>query len=95
MRLTWQLRTWHDLPACVATASGDPASSVGSACDPLRVATGALLEAARSAGVAAATVTTDDVFELVTVLSWGVDRFGDDERAARRRVEIGTAGLFT
>jgi hypothetical protein len=40
-------------------------------------------------------VTADEVFELVTALSWGVDRFGDDEAAARRRVEIATAGIFT
>lgn len=95
VRLTWQLRIWHDLPYCVATAQGDPASSINSACHPLRLATAALLDAAKSDGAASPGVTTNDVFELVTTLSWGVDRFGDDAAAARRRVEIGTAGVFT
>jgi hypothetical protein len=39
-------------------------------------------------------VTAADFFELVTTLSWGIDRFGDDEPAARRRVTIATAGIF-
>ena len=66
-----------------------------SATTPLLEQTGALLTSAKSAGDAVASVTADEVFELVTTLSWGVDRFQDDERAARRRVEIGTAGIFT
>jgi AcrR family transcriptional regulator len=95
VRLTWQLRIWHDLPYCLATARADPASPVNSASSPLLTQTGALLEQARSAGAAAAAVTADELFELVTTLSWGVDRFRDDEQAARRRVELATAGIFT
>jgi hypothetical protein len=34
------------------------------------------------------------VYELVLALSWAVDRFHDDEAAARRRVTVGTAGIF-
>lgn len=94
-RLTWQLRIWHDLPYCVAISQADPESPVGAACHPLLVTTRALLNAARTAGVAAAAVTAEEVFELATTLSWGVDRFGDDEAAARRRVQIATAGIFT
>jgi AcrR family transcriptional regulator len=94
-RLTWQLRVWHDLPHCVATARDDPDSSVNSACSPLLTRTGVLLDAAKASGDAVETVTASEVFELVTALSWGVDRFHDDETAARRRVAIATAGLFT
>ncbi|MHA3701023.1 TetR/AcrR family transcriptional regulator [Jatrophihabitans sp. YIM 134969] len=94
VRLTWDLRIWHDLPYCVATASVDPDSPVGAACHPLLVTTRHLLVAAQASGDADAAVTADEVFELATTLSWGVDRFGDDETAARRRVRIGTAGVF-
>jgi hypothetical protein len=31
---------------------------------------------------------------LATTLSWGVDRFGDDPETARRRIRLGTAGVF-
>jgi AcrR family transcriptional regulator len=95
VRLTWQLRIWHGLPYCVATAYDDPESPLYSACNPLLVQTGVLLDAAKSAGDAVDRVTRDEVFELITTLSWGVDRFGDDEPAGRRRVEVGTAGIFT
>jgi len=94
VRLTWQLRIWHDLPYCVATARQDPSSSMNSACSPLLTQTAALLDAAKACGEAVGTVTADEVFELITALSWGVDRFGDDEHAARRRVQVATAGLF-
>jgi AcrR family transcriptional regulator len=93
-RLAWQLRTWHDLPDSVATARTDPGCSLDTACSPLRARTAVLLDAAKAAGDVADPVTAEEVFELVTVLSWGVDRFGDDEAAARRRVEIATAGVF-
>ncbi len=93
VRLTWQLRIWHDLPYCVATAH--PESSVRTAVSPLLARTVALLEAARAAGDIAAGVTGHEVYELVTTLSWGVDRFGDDEAAARRRVRLASAGIFT
>lgn len=92
--LTWQLRIWHDLPYCVATAYDDPESPLYSACNPLLVRTGVLLDAAKASGDAADAVTRDEVFELITTLSWGVDRFRDDEQAGRRRVEMGTAGVF-
>jgi AcrR family transcriptional regulator len=92
--LTWQLRAWHDLPSCVATAHEDPESSMNSACNPLLERTGTLLDAAKASGDAVDAITADELFELVTALSWGVDRFGDDEVAARRRVQIATAGVF-
>ncbi|RBP14309.1 TetR family transcriptional regulator [Roseiarcus fermentans] len=94
-RLTWRLRIWHDLPDCVASARGDPASSMNAACSPLLMQTGALLDRAKASGDAVAAVTANEVFELILALSWGVDRFRDDEQAARRRVEVATAGLFT
>ena len=92
--LTWQLRIWHELPYCVAVAQADPQSPVGAACHPLLITTRALLDAAQKTGDADAAVTAEEVFELATTLSWGVDRFGDDEAAARRRVRIATAGIF-
>jgi AcrR family transcriptional regulator len=94
-QLTWQLRIWHDLPYCVASAQCDPESSIKSANARLMAETDRLLIAAKAAGEAVDGVTATDLFELVTTLSWGVDRFGDDEAAARRRVAIGTAGVFT
>jgi AcrR family transcriptional regulator len=92
--LTWQLRIWHDLPYCVASAQSDPDSQMKSTSSELLNATGDLLELARMAGKASTMVTVTDLFELVTALSWAVDRFGDDEQAARRRVAIATAGVF-
>ncbi len=94
-RLTWQLRIWHDLPSCIANAREDPESSMNAACSPLIARTAVLLDAARSRGEVVEGVTADEVFELITALSWGVDRFHDDEAAARRRVDIATAGVFT
>ncbi|MFJ2263147.1 TetR/AcrR family transcriptional regulator [Streptomyces sp. NPDC087844] len=94
VRLTWKLRIWHDLPYCVATAHQDPESSMNVACNPLLARTDALLGEAKSSGDAIGTITADEVFELVTTLSWGVDRFRDDQRTARRRVEVATAGVF-
>jgi len=93
--ITWQLRIWHDLPHCVATGYDDPASPLYTACNPVLVQTGVLLDAAKASGDAVDRITRDEVFELVTTLSWGVDRYGDDAAAARRRVEMATAGLFT
>lgn len=92
--LTWQLRIWHDLPYCIASAQSGPESSMKSTNAELLEATGTLLGQARGAGMALDTVTAADLFELVTALSWAVDRFGDDEQAARRRVAIATAGVF-
>lgn len=93
--LTWQLRIWHDLPYCIAIAHSDPSSPVTDACNPLAVATADLLDAAKSSGDVTESITADEVFELVTTLSWGVDRFQDDIVAARRRVTVATAGIFT
>lgn len=95
LRLTWQLRIWHDLPYCVASARSDPESSMNPASSRLIEKTRVLLDEAKFAGMAVKAVTAEDLFELVTTLSWGVDRFGDDEQAARRRVAIATAGIFT
>ncbi|WP_413725651.1 TetR/AcrR family transcriptional regulator [Sodalis sp. RH16] len=92
--LTWRLRIWHDLPQCIATARGSSDASMNPAISSLVDQTNNLLGRAREAGAAIDAVNGSEVFELVTALSWAVDRFGDDEPAARRRVEIATAGLF-
>jgi AcrR family transcriptional regulator len=94
-RLTWQLRIWHDLPSCVASAGKDAGSSMNSTTARLLEATGTLLEQAASAGQTAHGVAATDVFELLVALSWAVDRYGDGEPAARRRVAIATAGIFS
>jgi AcrR family transcriptional regulator len=94
MRLTWQLRIWHDMPSCVGSALDDDASPVNSACAPLIARTRVLLDGAKAAGDARDDVDAEEIFELITALSWGVDRFRDDEAAARRRVMIATAGIF-
>ena len=93
-QLIWRLRIWHDLPYCVAIAHGDPESSMSSATNPLLLRTRMLLDAAQAADAADPDITATEVFELATTLSWGLDRFDDDVDAARRRVRIGTAGVF-
>jgi AcrR family transcriptional regulator len=93
-QLTWQLRIWHDLPYCVASAKGDPSSSINPINAQLIDRTGVLLDAAKAAGTAVAHVTADNLFELVTAMSWAVDRFGDSEATARERVALATAGSF-
>ncbi|WP_237496288.1 TetR/AcrR family transcriptional regulator [Modestobacter sp. L9-4] len=95
VQLTWQLRIWHDLPYCISVVTTDPGSPLSSARNPLLVRTELLLEAARSAGDVRDDVTADELVELATALSWGVDRYGDDEATARRRVAIATAGVFS
>jgi AcrR family transcriptional regulator len=95
VQLTWQLRIWHDLPYCISVVTTDPGSPLSSARNPLLVRTEVLLEAARSAGDVRDDVTADELLELATALSWGVDRYRDDEPTARRRVAIATAGVFT
>jgi len=95
VRLTWRLRIWHDLPYCVAAASGATDSSMNPAISRLVKQTEDLLRQAKEAGDAVDAVEATEVFELITALSWAVDRFGDGEAAARRRVEVATAGLFT
>ena len=93
--LTWRLRIWHDLPQCIATARGSSDASANPAVSCLVDQTKNLLGRAQEAGHAVEAVNASEVFELATALSWAIDRFGDDEPAARRRVEIATAGLFT
>ncbi|CAM3312216.1 TetR/AcrR family transcriptional regulator [Kibdelosporangium persicum] len=93
--LTWRLRIWHDLPYCLATALQDTESPVKPAYDPLLERTGRLLDSAKAAGDLAGPVTASEVYELVLALSWAVDRFHDDETAARKRVKMATAGIFT
>ncbi|MDP4333607.1 helix-turn-helix domain-containing protein [Curtobacterium sp. A7_M15] len=92
-RLTWQLRIWQNLPTCIADAIDDPDSPVRTVCTRLTLRTAELLRRARDAG-AATDVEADALFELLTAVSWGVDRFGDDERRARERVELATAGVL-
>jgi AcrR family transcriptional regulator len=92
--LTWQLRIWHDLPYCIATARSNKLSPMNSACNPLLIETEVLLARARSAGAVTDTVTAEEIYELITTLSWGVDRFADTEAQARRRVALGSAGIF-
>jgi len=93
--LTWRLRIWHDLPHCVAEASGEQGASVNPAVALLMRLTGDVLAGAQAAGAALRSVDAREVFELATAVSWAVDRFGDDQSSARRRVEVATAGLFT
>jgi len=94
VRVAWGLRIWHDLPTCLATAHDDDASPLHSANAPLVDRTGVLLDAAKAAGDVLGDVTADQVFELVLLLSWGIDRFGDDEAAARRRVTMAVTGIL-
>ncbi|OII39810.1 TetR family transcriptional regulator [Curtobacterium sp. MMLR14_010] len=93
-RVTWQLRIWQNLPTCIASAIGDDQSPVQDVCARLTARTDTFLQRARTQGSATDTASAEDVFELLTTLSWGVDRFGDDQEQARRRVRLATAGLF-
>jgi AcrR family transcriptional regulator len=93
-RVTWQLRIWQNLPTCIASAIGDDHSPVQDVCARLTERTDAFLQRARTQGSATDTASAEDVFELLTTLSWGVDRFGDDQEQATRRVRLATAGLF-
>lgn len=93
-QLAWGIRAWHDLPGCVVSALTDTASPMQTACAPLQQRTAELLDAARHTGDVGDDVTADEIFELVTTLSWGIDRFGDDATRARSRVARATAGLF-
>jgi hypothetical protein len=52
------------------------------------------LHRARDHGSASDSVTADELFELITAVSWGIDRFGDDPKRARNRVALATAGVF-
>lgn len=93
--LSWRLRIWHDLPHCVAEARAAQDSSMNPAVVCLVKLTEVLLARAQASGGALCSVEANEVFELVTAVSWAIDRFGDDEVSARRRIEVATAGLFT
>ncbi|MDX1892826.1 TetR/AcrR family transcriptional regulator [Mycolicibacterium sp. 050158] len=93
-RLAWQLRIWNDLPTCIATALEDADSPVQDVSTRLVGRTRDVLHRATAAGAACPDVTADEVFELVTALSWAIDRFGDDPERARHRVDLATAGVF-
>ncbi|MCA2217148.1 TetR/AcrR family transcriptional regulator [Jidongwangia harbinensis] len=94
IRVSWGLRIWHDLPTCLATAHDDDASPLHSANAPLVERIGVLLDGARAAGQIGDEMTADEVFELVLALSWGIDRFGDDQAKARRRVTTAMTGIY-
>jgi AcrR family transcriptional regulator len=94
VRVSWGMRIWHDLPVCLATAHDDDTSPLHSANAPLLERVGVLLDAAKTAGEVAGEITADEVFEMVLALSWGIDRFGDDETTARRRVAMATTGIL-
>lgn len=66
--LTWQLRIWHDLPYCVASAKANPESS-NTASAQLLTQTDKFLEKAKSSDLTMTGVTAVDFFELVTTLS--------------------------
>ncbi len=53
-----------------------------------------LLYRARDHGMASDSVTAEELFELITALSWAIDRFHDDSKRARSRVTLATAGVF-
>lgn len=92
--LAWGLRVWHDLPSCIASAIDDTESPVQDATLRLIDRTRDFLERAVAAGSASHEVDALQVFELVTALSWAIDRFGDDPARARGRVVLGTAGIL-
>lgn len=92
--LAWRLRIWHDLPHCLAAAHTEPTSAMTTAVSPLVERTEVLLNRARVAGDVVPDVTTEETFQLITTVSWAIDRFGDDETASRRRVSLATAGVF-
>jgi AcrR family transcriptional regulator len=93
-RLAWQLRIWNDLPTCIATSMDDTTSPVQDVSTRLIDRTRDFLHRARDHGSASDSVTADELFQLVTALSWAIDRFGDDPKRARRRVALATAGVF-
>lgn len=93
-RLAWGLRIWQDLPTCIASAVCDGGSPVRPVSERLTERTAELLARARARTRATGGVTADEVFQLVTAVAWAVDRFGDDEPAARRRVALATAGVL-
>jgi AcrR family transcriptional regulator len=93
-QLAWQIRVWRDLPECVAAALTKSVCPLRSVTIPLLHRTAALLQAAQAEDAMADGVTADEIFELVTTLSWAIDRFNDDQARARHRVARATVGLF-
>jgi len=91
--LAWQLRIWHDLPYCLASAHAEPGGSLNESNRPLIEETDRLLQRALAAGQAADNVTAEEIYELILALSWAIDRYGDDAASARRRVLIAIAGI--
>lgn len=94
-RLAWQLRIWNDLPTCIATSIEDTTSPVQDVATRLTNRTRDFLQRACDRGAASDSVTADELFELITAVSWAIDRFGDDQKRARHRVSLATAGVFT
>lgn len=94
-RLAWLLRIWHDLPTCIASAIDDTDSPVQDVATRLSDRTDRFLTRARDVGAATEGVSADELFQLVTAVSWAIDRFDDDETRARARVALATAGVFT
>lgn len=92
--LAWRLHIWHDLPYCLASAHADPSASLNDSNRPMITETERLLVAAQENGEAAVDVTAEEIFELVLALSWTIDRYKDTEVRARRRVLMGTVGVF-
>lgn len=93
-RVAWQLRIWNDLPTCIATSIEDATSPVQDVATRLTTRTRQFLDRAKADGSASDSVTADELFELVTAISWAIDRFGDDPQRARARVALATAGAF-
>ena len=93
-RLAWALRIWQELPTCIATTIDDDGSPVQDVSTRLTDRTRDFLHRARDHGLASGTVTAEELFQLITAISWGIDRFGDDAQGARHRVGFATAGVF-
>jgi AcrR family transcriptional regulator len=92
-RVAWQLRIWHELPTCIASSIDDAESPVQDVATRLTNRTRDLLHRAQP-DAATDCVTAEELFELITAVSWGVDRFNDDPDRARRRVALATAGIL-
>ncbi len=55
---------------------------------------GTAVDGAGPARAAPGGIGAQELYELVLALSWAVDRFHDDEQAARRRVALATVGVL-
>jgi AcrR family transcriptional regulator len=92
--LAWRLRIWNDLPTCIAGAIDDDSSPIEDVTTRLTNRTRSLLRRAQDDGTAASSVTVEDLVELITAVSWAIDRFGDDPARAHRRMDLASAGVF-